>query len=154
MGNLRLVAKTQTMDPDKYDELAAIIRQARAAARDSRVYWDLDENEDGNKSRKDFLFVAEREKIALKIRRKRGASSLELRFDIQPEVSPKRISAEDSRQRILDVLDSSDAPMKKTDIVNLAGISPSTWNLRIKELLKDGRVTRDGAKRTILYSKS
>ena len=156
MGTLRLEPKKEVMSLDKYNDLAGILREARLAAKHSRIYWDLEDEENASQVRRDFLYVAQEEKIGLAIRRPRGTSSLELRFEEAPKQAesegPKRIPAEESRQRILAVLKDADGALRKADIVSNAEISPSTWNARIKELLADGRVIRHGRQRDATYT--
>ena len=152
LGTLRFESKTKAMDPELYNELRAILREAQRASNRSRAYWDLDEGEVPLKVRKDFLHVAGKENIPLKIRRSRGSSTLELRFMGQQNTAPKKVSAEEIRQRVLDVLTASGSPLKKGEIVGPADISPFSWNLRIKELLDAGKVIAQGEKRGRLYS--
>ena len=152
MGKLRLESKTKSMDRQRYDMLHDILKEARAGSQNAHVFWDLDKDEDANVARKEFMTVAGKEKISLRIRRPRGAASLELHFSEQREAAPKRISAKESRQRILDVLAEADAPLKKAEIVSRAGINPSTWNIRINDLLNDKKVTRHGKQRTGMYA--
>jgi hypothetical protein len=63
------------------------------------------------------------------------------------------MTADESRKRILDVLKSSSNPLQKADIVKAAGISTSTWNLRIKELISSKKVKRLGTGRETRYQK-
>jgi len=154
MGKLRIEPKNKGLDEARYEELHGILKDARIAARHAKVFWDLDETEKPSKVRKEFLYVAEREKMNVTIRRPRGTNSLELRFEDGGDSSdtPKRIPADESRKRILDVLEKADQPLRKADIVEAAGISPFTWNARIKELLSKGRVIRHGRQRDATYT--
>ncbi len=150
MGTLRLEPKTKPMDPELYSELRAILLEAERASTDSRTYWDLDEEEIPKQVRRDFLHVAEREHISLTVRR--SGSSLELRFAAPQETGPRRISAAEARQRILDALTANGGPLKKSEILDRTGVPGSTWNLRIKELIGDGSVTAQGERRGRQYS--
>ncbi|MDJ0835439.1 MAG: winged helix-turn-helix transcriptional regulator [Acidobacteriota bacterium] len=155
MGKLRLEPKIKAMDREHYNMLLETLKEARSATRHARVFWDLEEGENASAVRRDFMHVAQKEKIALTIRRPRGASALELRFDDKGAVvdnTPKRIPAEESRNRILKVLEESNGPMRKADIVSASEISSSTWNARIKELMAEGRVKRKGRQREATYT--
>ena len=157
MGKLRLEPKVKAMGREQYSELLETLKEARSANRHSRVYWDLEDSENASVVRRDFMYVAQKEKIALVIRRPRGASALELRFDDKGAVvdnTPKRIPAEESRNRILKVLEEAKGPMRKADIVSASEISSSTWNARIKELLAEGQVKRKGRQREATYTRA
>ncbi|MDJ0835095.1 MAG: hypothetical protein QNK37_01180 [Acidobacteriota bacterium] len=151
MGKLRLEPKKQSMDADRYAKLRKTLQSARSAAADARVFWDLDEGENINEVRRDFQEVAEKEKIALVIRRPRGKKCLEFKFEKDAVVTPKRIPATESQNRIVNILEEAGEPLRKGDIVSRAGISSSTWNARIKELLKTGKVIREGTLRDSTY---
>ena len=152
MGKLRIEPKQEAMSNEQYNGLLDAIKEARTASRHSRIYWDLEENENASQVRRDFLHVAEGEKINLSIRRPRGSASLEFQFDAGAEPAPKRLPAEESRARIVEVIKNADGPLRKADIVSRAGISPSTWNSRITELLQLGSVKRHGRQRDATYT--
>ncbi len=152
MGKLRLEQKKDTMSAEQFSTLLGILREARAASNDALVFWDLDDDEDPKQVRRDFLHVAEKERIAMKIRRPRGASSLEFRFEEARVGTPRRLSAEESRERILRTLEASGTPMRKADIIQHSDVSPLTWNVRIKELLADKKVVRQGQQRGASYA--
>jgi len=152
MGKLRLEQKKDIMSAEQFATLLGILREARAASKDAQVFWDLDADEDPKQVRRDFLHVAEAEKISLKIRRPRGAASFELRFEDSHPGTPRRLSAEESRDRILRTLEASGEPMRKADIIAGSDVSPLTWNIRIKELLAEKKVVRHGQQRGASYS--
>lgn len=149
MGKLRVVPKTKAFDPNRYKELAEILTNAHRAADDARVFWDLDPNEDGNKTRRELLYVAEQEGINLTVRRQKGQSTLQLLF--KDEVIKRRMSAKEGRQRILSAFNGSEQPMKKADILAISKVSSATWNLRIRELTESSTVIRKGTRRDTTY---
>jgi len=98
--------------------------------------------------------VAEKEGMGLRIRRKRGTDTLELSFDRadSDREAPKRLSAEEGRARILEVLKGAEEPMRRSEVVEKAGISTGTWSLRIKELMEAKKVKKHGSMRDSAYS--
>ena len=155
MGKLRLEPREKQMSPEEYQRTKSILDEARSAVAESRVYYDLDEGENARKVRKTFQNVAEKEGIGLRIRRQRGTNTLELIFDSaagDSREAPKRLTAEEGRQRILEVLSAASEPMRRSEVVEKAGISTGTWSLRIKELMKQGKVVKHGSMRDSAYS--
>jgi len=151
MGKLRFEPKVKPLVSEKeYQGYKESLLQAQAASLKNFVYWDLDSDENPNKMKKIFLHVAEKEGIPLKIRADRAKNSLRLIFGASAKASG-RMPAKDSKKRILDVLSTAGGPLKKSEIVEKAGISTSTWNLRIKDLLASGRVKRVGTGRETRY---
>ena len=152
MGKLRFIPKKKAaLSKEKYEEYASILNEARGASEENEVYWDLSANEKGSQVRKDFNYVAQKEGIPVVIRQLRKAKSLAFKFTGGGK-DRTRISAEESKRRILTSLVAANKPLRKSEIVKFAGISPSTWNLRIKELLEDGSVKREGDRRDSTYS--
>ena len=152
MGKLRLIPKKKAaLSREKYEEYALILKEARMASEEHEVFWDLSPKEKGNQVRKDFNYVAQKEAIPVIIRQLRKARSLAFKFTGGTK-DRTRISADESKRRILTSLVSAERPLRKSEIVKFAGISPSTWNLRIKELLADGSVKREGDRRDSTYS--
>ena len=152
MGKLRKEPKVKTLDTQKYKEILGILKQAQSLSEDSHVFWDLDKGEDAAQVRKDFQYVAQKEDVPLKIRRLRKKATLQLLFNNTESVQRrKRISAEEARERILRTLSQAREPMKKSDILHATGISNSTWNLRIKELLDNNEVKKEGDKANTVY---
>lgn len=149
MGKLRTEPKVKTVNTDRYREIAEVLREGTKFAMDSHVYWDLDEDEDMAKAKKDFLYVANREGIGLKVRQPRNSKSLQLTFT-EPEVKT-RLSAMDAKERILGVLSHAKGTMKKGEILASTGISTSSWNMRIRELIAEKKVIRDGNRRDTVY---
>ena len=146
---LRIEPKTKLFDPKRYEEVQDILREAQLLSHDSFVFYDPDPEEDAARTRKDFLYVAERDGIPLTVRRSRGSGSLQLIFGEQ--TARRRISAEEARERILTVLSRSSGSMKKADILAAARISEATWNLRIRELTENNKVKRIGNRRDTVY---
>jgi predicted transcriptional regulator len=81
----------------------------------------------------------------------RGIHGLAFSFKKKLRIVPRRISASESRRRILTVLADAKGPLKKAEILRKTGISTSTWNVRIKELLSQGKVSRSGERRDSVY---
>ena len=149
MGNLRVVPKTKAMDPDEYKTLHAILHEAKQMAHEHKVFYDLDENEDRVKARRDLLYVAEKENMNVIVRRIRDSNALEIIFNVGRRGN--RISAEQYRSRVLDVLKKTERPLKKREILSQAGLAVASWNIRIKELLAEGAVIREGKKGEAAY---
>ena len=152
MGKLRFVPKKKAaVSEEKYKEYAEILNEARKASEEHEVFWDLALDERGSQVRKDFIYVAKREGIPVVVRQLRKTKSLAFKFKVDGK-ERTRISAEESKRRILTSLVTANKPLRKSEIVKFAGISPSTWNLRIKELLEEGSVKREGDRRDSTYS--
>lgn len=154
MGRLRIEPKVKPLLTDEqYSFYKGILIEAQSAANRNHVYWDLEAGEKASVVRKGFAYVAEKEGIGLAVRSKRGSNSLQLQFSSGgAKVSSGRMSAEESRKRIVDALRSAGEPLQKSDLIAATSVSPSTWNFRIKELLGDGTVVRHGAGRQTTYS--
>ena len=154
MGKLRIEPKVKPLlDEEEYDFYKSVLLEARRNARDNILFWDLDPGENARKTKKAFAYVAEKEGISLVVRAKRGSNSLVLNFK-EPKGSrkqEKRISAEECIKRILGVLRKSDVPLNKSQIVSAAGVSSSTWNIRVKDMLKKGTIAKQGAGRQTTY---
>ena len=151
MGKLRLEAINKPpLSLVEYTKIHKVLLEAQEEAEDHNFFWDLDPGEVLNKQKQNFLYVAEKEKIPLSVRILRKQRSLALIIEnIGKEKN--RISANDSRKRILTALVTADKPLKKADIVKFAGISPSTWSLRIRELIDEGSVVREGNHGDAIY---
>lgn len=153
MGTLRKEPKAKPfLDENEYQHYSEILNEAKNAAVDNHVYYDLEDTEKPSRVRKAFLFVAEKENIAVTIRRERNTGSLVFNFSGSPKNPTSRMSAEESRRRIINALSNADKPLQKAEVISTTGISPSTWNIRIKELIKDGQVKRTGDRRDTKYS--
>lgn len=150
MGQLRTVPKKKPLlTDDQYDHYLGVLREARTFAKDHELFFDLEEGESPNKVKKAMKYVAESEDMDVTIRHIRGENTLKLRF--KSSKSTPRISAEAARERILNALKESDRPLSKNDVLEKTGISPSTWNLRIRELVDEGGVIRTGERRDAVY---
>ncbi len=150
MGKLRVVPKTKTMDPDKYNELRKMLHEAEQMAQGHKVFYDLDEKENRLQARRDLLYVAERESMDVFVRSIRNSNALEIIFKMGRQAL-KRISAEQYRSKVLDVLKTTERPLKKREILSQAGLAVASWNVLIKELLNDGAVIREGKKGEAVY---
>ena len=152
MGRLRLEPREATLLTEaEYQHYYGILERARKAAMGHHVYWDLEAAEKPAEIRRRFLYVAADAGIPVTVRKARGSHSLTLSFkEIKPPTT--RISAGECRKRIIGALSSADKPLQKSEIIRHTGISPSTWNLRINELVESGRVRRIGDRRDTRYS--
>ena len=154
MGKLRIEPKIKPLlDEDELKFYKSVLHEAKKQSQDNVVFWDLDPGEDSRKIKKAFTFVAEKEGINLTVRARRGSNTLTLNFsDISgPKKQGKRISAEECVSRITKALQNSDIPLNKSQIVSAAGISSSTWNVRVKEMLEEGKIARKGTGRQTTY---
>ena len=151
-GKLRAEPKVKPfISKEEYNEYYTILKEAQKAATENHVYWDLEGAENANHIRKAFLLIATQEGIPVTIRRERGSQSLAFSFRGASKATPARMSANESQKRILDALASESRPLQKSEIISATGISPSTWNIRIKELIADGKVVREGDRRDTKY---
>ncbi len=154
MGKLRIEPKIKPLlNEDEFNYYRGILQEAKLKARDNKIFWDLDPEEDSGKTKKAFLHVAEKEGIRLSVRAKRGSGSLALSFNAAAgsQKPGKRISSEECVSRIIGVLKKSDIPLNKSQIVNAACISGSTWNVRVKEMLSRGEILKKGSGRQTTY---
>ncbi len=151
MGHLRTEPKHKSfLTQEQTEKLLSDLLAAQKASDDNHVFWDLDEGEKPAFYKKAFSYVARRASIDVKIRQIRGKNSLA--FNFKKPRSGTRMSAEESRKRILSCLQTSEQPLKKNQIIKETGVSPSTWNLRINELLDSGSVVRHGQRRDTTYT--
>lgn len=153
MGKLRKEPKTKPfLNESEFQRYSALLNEAKNAATDNHVYYDLEKDEKPSKVRKAFLFVAEKESLPVTIRRERNSGSLVFNFSGGAKSTTTRMSAEESRRRIIQALTTAKKPLQKAEVISSTGISPSTWNIRIKELIRDGKVKRTGDRRDTKYS--
>jgi len=158
MGKLRIEPKNKPpVGREEYAHFKKVLAEAQAAASACNVFYDLEKGESAKSVKKALLFVASEEGILLSVRALRKDNSLALRFGSSGRHTQNssggggRISAGESRSRILDALRDAGRPLKKSEIVSLTGISASSWNLRIKELLDEGSVNRTETGRATAY---
>ena len=155
MGKLRTEPKHRGfLPPDEFDAYSTVIQEAHKASENNHVFWDMDENEKPSHSKKAFLYVARKMGIDLSIRQVRGSKSLAFSFKKGKRLSGTRISASECRSRILRCLECAEQPLKKNQILKETGISPSTWNIRIKDMISEGLVQIHGSRRDTAYSKA
>jgi len=153
MGRLRTEPKKKPLlSKPEYQRIQSVLQEAQRIAKDNHVFWDLDEGERPSKVKKHFLHVARNERIDISIRQVRGAKSLAINFKKPRKTTQTRMSAAESRRRIMKCLQSANQPLKKGQIIKMTGISASTWNIRIKELLNMGKVARHGNRRDTTYT--
>jgi hypothetical protein len=155
MGKLRIEPKVKSMDPSTYREYAALLSDARAMAIDSHLFYDLEDGEDKAKTKRDMMYVAEKEGIGLQVRSSRGQSTLQLVFGGEPVSgqAPKRrrTSANEAQTLILEALATQAKPMKRREILRETGISLPSWNIQIRSLLEQNRVSKTGVKSDTVY---
>ncbi len=139
---------------NEYAALKDLIRKAQDKSKENNVYLELEKGENSTTTRKQLNYVAEKEGIALKIRVKRGSNFVQLIFTKvgdDPFPLGKRVSAKEACELIVKALASSKAPLPKSQILSAVGISQGTWNIRIRELLADKKVTKVGTGRDTKY---
>lgn len=151
MGKLRIEPKAKRMSSERLREIQEMLSAARDASDTAHVFYDLDEQEDGAKTRKELLEVAESLGLNIVVKLLRNQRALSLSFADGTSPRRGRITSDKAKQKILDVLSASGKPMRKSEIIAAAGINPGTWNPRISELLKEGRVVREGLRRDSVY---
>lgn len=151
MGKLRTEPKQKSfLTQDEYKNLLNTLKEAQKASFEHHVFFDLEPNEKPAQVKKTFNHVARKEGIDVTVRQVRGTRTLAFKFSKARANS--RMSAEESQARILKCLKSSKVPLKKNEIIKETGISASTWNIRIKELLKSKKVKRHGERRDTTYT--
>jgi hypothetical protein len=153
MGRLRTEPKYRSfIQQEQYDEFLETLREAQGASDEHNVYFDLEPDEKAAQVKKAFNYVARKEGIDVTVRQVRGSRTLVFQFKRNKSGASGRMSADESRRRILKCLKNATKPLKKNQIIKETGISASTWNIRIKELLEDGDVTREGDRRDTTYT--
>jgi len=154
MGKLRLESKNRHafIDQRGYAQILRQLRQALENAPLSRTFLDLDPHETAAEVRAAFLQVARSEGLPLRVRSVAGGRSLLLEFEAKAPSEGGRIPAEESIRRILSCLKEARQPLQKRQILMATGVSASSWNLRIRDLLRSGRVVRIGQRRDSTYA--
>lgn len=153
MGKLRIEPRVKPpVSKEEYDYYRDILQEAKEAAPGNNVFYDLDKKEPPAKARKALTYVADQEGIDLKVRARRGSNTLSLKFGQTAARSSGRMSAAEARKRIVSALSASKSALQKSEIIEKTGVSPATWNLRINELLSEGKVKRQGVGRQTSYS--
>lgn len=151
MGKLRIEPKVKPLlNEEEYSYYKGALEEALAVSSENHVFWDLDAGEKSGEVRKYFQYVAKKEGIGLRIRARRGTNTLTLSFEGVSRAGT-RISAKECKDRIESALKASGQPMQKSEIIAATGISPSSWNVRIKELLSAGVVEKSGTGRRTSY---
>lgn len=155
MPKLRLEPKHRPpIDDEEYEELKSLLQEARSSADQHKVFLDLEKNEKPGRLRKGLNYVVEKEGIAAKFRYSRKSHSMQVLFREAGRSRPgtgTRMSAEEAKEKIIATLKSAGDAISKSEIVEQSGISPSSWNLRIKELLKGKAVSKEGKGRETKY---
>ena len=155
MGKLRTEPKYKSfLSQEEYENYVAVIKEAKQAAENSHVFWDMDSNEKPSHVKKAFNYVARKMGTEVTIRQVRGSRSLAFQFKKGRATGGTRMTANESRGRIIKCLKTAGKPLKKNVIIKDTGVSPSTWNIRIKELIKEGTVERHGDRRDTTYTLS
>lgn len=155
MGKLRIEPKTKPpVTDEEYARYKSLLQEARKAAADHFVFYDLEPGENVNQVRKALTHVAERERIRLNLRRVPRAKSLRLAFSAEGRAPSgrKRLSAAQAQDLILEALRKAGRPMARAEILAATGISPASWTLRVRELLSEGKIVRQGEGRDRTYT--
>ena len=153
MGQLRSEPKTSSIvTPENYKSLLATLLEAQLMSNDNFVYWDLGPGEQAAVVRREFLHVANAEGISLTVRRKRNAACLILKFsEVKAIAGRTRMTAHESNRRITACLRDAGNPLKKGEIIEVTGVSASTWSLRIRDLMANKTVERVGDRGVAMY---
>lgn len=158
MGKLRFEPKVKPLVEGRdYDAYLTTLREAQADSGDNHIYFDLEASEKPKEVKKAFMYVAEKEGISVNITRRRGANTLVFSFKDESGAGPVsvgsgRMSADEARDRIMSALRGAGESLQKSEILKATGVSASTWNIRIKELIEKGKVKRDGERRDTRYT--
>jgi hypothetical protein len=152
---LRFELKKEFQPPvsdDEYQDLKRLLQKASKKAAQHHVFWDIEEGETKAVVRKKLLYVAEQEQISVNIQSLRKQNSLRLKFPAATKAkATKRLSADEARRQILNVLEKSVTPLSRREILSLTGVNPSSWNLRALELLGKGKIQKVGSGRNTKY---
>jgi len=153
MGALRTEPKHKSfLTQEEFDEIHGVLKEAQRLSEDNHVFYDMGQNERPGQAKKAFVFVARKADFDVTVRQVRGANSLAFYFKKNKAAGSSRMTANESRNRIIRCLDNAGKPLKKNQIIKETGASPSTWNIRIKELLKEKEVKRHGDRRDTTYT--
>ena len=146
---------------EEYKQYKSLLQQAREHSTENQVFLDLEKNEKPGRVRKALSYVAEQESIPVNLRYSRKDRCFRVTFPGakrkagpvagKPGAGKTRMSAEESRGRILEALERADEPLGKSDILEKTGIAPSSWNVRIKELQKKKKIEKIGTGRETKY---
>jgi hypothetical protein len=68
------------IDDQEYRVLAEKLKQAREKSAEHEIYYDLEKGESAKDVRKKLAYVASKEKLELRIKKKKNAPTLRLRF--------------------------------------------------------------------------
>jgi len=152
MGKLRVQPKKKVLDPVRYHELHDTLLKAREMSANNHIYFDLEQSEDANRLRRNFMHIAKKEKMDLVIKRPLGTNCLSLIFPNWPK-KRKRLPVGEAQKRILDALEEG-GPMKKSQIQAATGIPDGSWTRTIRNLVIEGLVLREGQRRDSVYTKA
>ena len=155
MPKLRLEPKLKPpVDEKEYEELKELLQEGHSKADEHKVFLDLQKDEKPGQLRKALKYISEKEGIAVGLRYSRQNETIQLLFresGRSRSTAVSRMSAEEAKEKIVDTLKSAGDALSKSEIVEKAGIPPSSWNLRIKELLKGKVVSKEGKGRETKY---
>jgi hypothetical protein len=136
----------------EYRNLKKLLQDARRKAVQHHVFWDIEEGETKAEVKKKLLYVAEKEQIPLNVQSLRKQNCLRLAFPADSQKrATKRLTADEARRQILEVLKKSTTPLSRREILNLTSVNPSSWNLRALELLGKGKIRKVGSGRSTRY---
>ena len=62
------------------------------------------------------------------------------------------MSKDEYKKRVIKAIELADRPLKKSEVIELASVPASTWNLRIQELLASGKVEKKGTRSETVYT--
>ena len=152
MPKLRLEPKIKApITETEYGQYKDLLQKAKTNAGDHHVFVDLEKGENSTYVRKAINFVAGKEGISLRLTLRRGQNTFSLRFG-KSDRSPVRRSARAARDLIIDALKKAGTQLQRSEILKHTGLSAGTWNIRIRELLRDGLVKKEGKGRDTSYT--
>ena len=159
MGRLRIEPKKKPpVNREEYSLYRRLLAEARGVSDGNNIYYDLEKGEKPRKVRGAILYVAALEGIDVVVRVNRKQNNLSLDFRGTtgkadgPPASAERIPPAKARDRIVKALKGSKRPRSKGEILAESRVSPTIWNLRVNELLHEGKICRHGRGPNTSYS--
>jgi hypothetical protein len=159
LGKLRIEPKKKPpVNREEYSFYRKLLAEARSVSDGNNIYYDLEKSEKPGKVRGAILYVAALEGIDVVVRVNRKQNNLSLDFrdatataDVASSLAA-RISPAKARDRIVRALKARKGPRSKGEILAESRVSPTIWNLRVNELMDEGKICRHGRGPNTSYS--
>lgn len=151
LGKLRLEAKVKVVDMARYRDRKDLLLSSATKIESERVRYDLHKDEDAEEVQSQFMGIARREKVDVRIRRLAKDNSLELVFQSEPVPEPK-ITRDQFRQLVTRALKNAGRAMKRKEILKATGLSTANWTKGIKGLISEGYIRQTGERNSATYS--